>query len=511
MPMASHWTGDHGDAVTSATLDADAAQGRERLPAALRRALGEWHPPLRTREFWAVQSLVMALAIAHAFIEESQLVEEHSSLALLPPALYFIPVVYAAIHFGLRGSLFTAIWACVLVVPNVLIWHEGLEAVGEAAQMVWIVLVAVFVGIGVDREREARLEAERRERAWRLSEARYRSIFEAAAEPIVVLDSARRVEAANPAAGRLFGRSPADLRGQALPGPLGEAVSAFAMASATVDEVTPSGPFPVLRDSDNGTAGTTWILPVAMAFAGPDETARTQLMLLDVTASHERERGLQEIARHTLRAREEEGQRIARELHDGPVQTLVALWRTLDELEDHAAPDDAAALRGARASAEAVAQELRRVSRDLRPSVLDDLGVAAAIQAEATAAAERTGLEVQVTVSGSSRRLQPDVELALLRISQEALRNVERHAAASRAAIALSFRPDELELAVGDDGRGLEPLPTTSALLATDHLGLIGIRERARLVGGGMELSRSALGGLCVVVRIPIPVIEGLS
>jgi signal transduction histidine kinase len=492
----------------SSNVGPEVVRDRERLPTALRRALTEWHPPVRTREFWAVQGLVMLLAITHALVEGSQLLGEHSSLALLPPALYFIPVVYAAVHFGLRGSLLTAILACILVVPNVLMWHEGLEVVGEAVQMVWIVLVAVFVGVGVDRERDARLEAERREQAWRLSEARYRLIFEAAAEPIVVVDDQRRVEAANPAAGRLFGRSSQDLRGHELPGALGAAVIASVNMTAPARDLSPAEPFPVVSDHAHGRAGTTWIQPVAMAFTGPDGTARTQLMLLDVTAGHEREQGLREMARHMMRAREEEGQRIARELHDGPIQTLVALWRALDELEEHVAPDDAVRLRRARVSAETVAQELRRVSRDLRPSVLDDLGIAAAIQAEAAASGERTGLEVEVTVSGPSRRLEPDVELALLRISQEALRNVERHAGATRVAISLSFRRDDLELMVADDGRGIDPLPTTSALLASDHLGLIGMRERARLVGGSMELSRSAMGGLCWVVRIPTSPIE---
>lgn len=475
-----------------AVLAPDQGVDRPLIVPGLRRALGNWHPPIERREFWFVQGLVLLIAVGHFGLEAADLYGEDSALNVLPPALFLIPVVYAALKFGLRGSLLTAIWSCLLVVPNLLLWHEGAEAVAETLQMGWVLMVAIFVGIGVDRERQARFDAEEREEARRLSEERYRAIFDSVAEPIVVLDAGRLAEAANAAAATLFGHSASELLGRPLPGSLGAAIEAFLDGLAR-DDRRPN----VIRSVDP----PAWIEPLVMPFQAADGTGRLQLMLLDVTTSHERERGLQEIARKTMLAREEEGRRIARELHDGPVQTLVALWGKLDQLEDQVDQPAAETLVEARAMAESVAAELRRVSRDLRPSVLDDLGVAAAVRSEGDAFASRSGLATRVEVTGTPRRLDPIVELALLRITQEALRNVERHGHAHRVTIGLAFRVTGVKLSVADDGRGLDPVPSPTELLASDHLGLIGMRERARVAGAELSLRTSPMGGLLVEVR----------
>lgn len=472
----------------------DPAADRLRILPSLRRALSHWHPPLERREFWFIQGLVLLIAVGHFAIEQAEILDRQSPVSLLPPAMFLIPVVYAAVNFGLRGSLLTGIWACLLVVPNLLLWHEGLEALAETIQMGWVLMVAVFVGIGVDRERQARLDAQDREAARRLSEERYRAIFDSVAEPIVVLDAARHAEAANAAAAKLFGHGTDEMLGMPLPGSLGASIEAFLEGLARE-----GGPPDVIRSVDP----PAWIKPLVMPFQTADGTGRMQLMLLDVTASHERERGLEEIARQTLLAREEEGWRIARELHDGPVQSLVALWGKLDQLEDQVDQRAASTVVEARAMAESAAAELRRVSRDLRPSVLDDLGVAAAVRSEGDNLASRSGLATRVEVTGTPRRLDPILELALLRITQEALRNVERHGHAHRVTIGLVFRAKGVKLSVADDGRGLDPVPSPTELLASDHLGLIGMRERARAAGAVLSLRTSPMGGLLVEVQAP--------
>jgi two-component system, NarL family, sensor histidine kinase UhpB len=222
-----------------------------------------------------------------------------------------------------------------------------------------------------------------------------------------------------------------------------------------------------------------------------------------VTASQERELGLEAIARLTLTAREEEQRRIARELHDGPVQSLVQLWRELDALIPRVTEDQAEALTAARGLAQAAADDLRRASRDLRPSVLDDLGIAAALRSEAQALTQRSGIVTRLTVTGRQRRIAPEIELALLRITQQALRNVERHSGATAVTVRLAFRRGEVRLTITDDGRGLDHIPTASELLAQGHLGIMGMRERARLAGATLALRSASGRGLVIEVVTP--------
>lgn len=458
------------------------------------QTLRAWLPPVDRREFWAVQALVLAIAALHSWVENQHVLNEHSPIYLFPTTLYLIPIVYAAVNFGLRGSLLTALWSAVLVVPNLIFWHEGLERVGEVVQVVWITIAAVFVGSRVDRERAARLEAERREAERRESEERYRAIVNDVAEPIIVLDDRQRVVEANSAAAEVLGRSLSELRDDVLSGPDGTRI--ITELSAVRPGRQPASPIQ-LGDPPR------WYELVTMDVHGPSATVGTQLLLRDVTASREREQGLEGITRLTLQTREEEQRRIARELHDGPLQTLVLLWRDLDELAAEAPEPTKAQLMEARGSAEGVADELRRFSRDLRPSVLDDLGIVAAIRSETETFGQRSRLEARMVVEGKARRLDQQVELALLRIVQEALRNVERHAMASEVEIRLEFGSDHVRVLISDDGVGLERVPSASELLSGSHMGIIGMQERARLVGARLSL-RPAPRGLTVEVIAPV-------
>jgi signal transduction histidine kinase len=111
-------------------------------------------------------------------------------------------------------------------------------------------------------------------------------------------------------------------------------------------------------------------------------------------------------------------------------------------------------------------------------------------------------IDARVGIIGRPRRLGTDVEVALLRIAQEALRNVVRHAGASVAAITLEFGPAGVCLRIADDGAGMDPIPAPLELLRGNHLGLIGMQERARMVGGSIDFRQAALGGLEVVVDL---------
>jgi signal transduction histidine kinase len=202
-----------------------------------------------------------------------------------------------------------------------------------------------------------------------------------------------------------------------------------------------------------------------------------------------REAGLRAYAASILRAQEAERQRIARDLHDQTVQELVLLCRQLDLVEGalNESPEVAVGLTEARRTAEEVVRDLRDFARSLRPPTLDDLGLATAVRGLLGDLAERASVEGRMSIVGDERRLDGDVELAVFRIAQEALRNVEHHARASHVSVTLHFAAREIRLDVVDDGTGFTSSPTTD-LAASGHLGLLGMRERAETLGGRLEI-----------------------
>lgn len=460
------------------------------------RALRPWAPPIHRREFWAVQVLVLLIAGGHAGLETFPVEVEPPALYLLPSSLYFVPTVYAALNFGVRGSLATALWSAVLTIPNTLLLHSGLERIGEAWQMAIVLAVAAFVGQRVDRETRARRDAEQRELERRTSDARYRRLFDNAAEGVLLLDANGTILEANAAAAEFLG-SPLDQIG----GARLESIVGARIAHQLIDQ---SSPEVIALPAPSGHRAR-WVEPIAYAgSASGDPPIETQLILHDVTSQHERQRDLEAYARQTLAAREEAQRRIGRELHDGPLQSLVLLWRKLDSLDNAPDPRQAAAARDARQLAESTADELRQISRALRPSVLDDLGVAAALKSEANALARRSRTTVRFVETGDAVPLDAEIELTVLRVVQEALHNVERHAAASRASVRLSWETDHVRVTVRDDGRGFAAVPSASDLLDAGKLGLVGIQERVRLVGGEVTLGGRAGEGTIVDAVIPV-------
>ncbi len=478
-------------------MSAPLADARGRLANATRISRDPshaWFPPVSRREFWAVQALVLCIAGGHAFLETIGHTVEPRALYLLPASLYFVPVVYAALNFGLRGSLSTALWSAALTMPNILLWHTGLERLGEIWQTAIVVAVAVFVGQRVDHERHAREDAERREADRRASEVRFRGLFDNAAEAVLLVDGAGLIAEANRAAAGLLRRPLEDLKGSPL----------AALAGSDLTERLQRRAPPAVVALPGGSGGRqTWVEPIVCSpQVRPDGRVELQVILHDVTLQHQRQQDLEEYTRRVLAAREEEQRRIGRELHDGPLQSLVVVWRKLDELEDATEEWRRDAIAEARDLTEATADELRRISRALRPSVLDDLGLATALQSEATAVGRRSGIEVTFDRRGRERRLGPYAELLLLRIAQEALHNAERHAAATEIAVRLTYAAERVRLLVRDNGRGLEPIPSAAELLAQGKLGLVGMQERARLAGADFRARALPDGGTSIEVTV---------
>ena len=293
------------------------------------RFLRQFRTRLHDPRFWVVQILVVGISAGHTVLEATHSLGVLPDLALLPVSTYFVPIVYAALNFGVEGAVPTALWSSFLTLPNLILWHTAAQRPGVLLQLALLVAIAFVVARRVD--------------------------FETAAK--------ERAEAAN-----------------------------------------------------------------------------ARLERLNLTAA-QAQRELKNYVRLATDAQEDERKRLARELHDDTIQTLVIAKTELDALAAEKPVPAAVAARLSNANARLVAtiDDMRRFSRALRPSLLDDLGLVHAIDWLVGDLGVRTGVDARLHTDGEPRRLGQKDELALFRIVQEALRNVERHAGAKAVEVRIHF------------------------------------------------------------------------
>ncbi len=160
-----------------------------------------------------------------------------------------------------------------------------------------------------------------------------------------------------------------------------------------------------------------------------------------------------------------------------------------------------------RSTVESTVSELRSIAKGLRPSVLDDLGLVASLKQMLTEAGGREQFETSFGITGAERRLSPTIELALFRITQEALSNIERHAAADRVAVGMNFESGGLRLLIKDDGVGFDASHRASGI-GGQSLGLPGMTERARLIGSRLLIHSEEAAGTTVDVWVPATILD---
>jgi two-component system sensor histidine kinase UhpB len=249
-----------------------------------------------------------------------------------------------------------------------------------------------------------------------------------------------------------------------------------------MEKVDLSSPGPLLPDSIDGVGET-------------EEVERIELAFLRMLRRLEAERLRAGSA--ALRAQEQERARVARDLHDEVNQSLTGLLLRLEAVREAAPPELEPEIAGTKALANQAMRELLSLARQLRPTALDDLGLAAAIagQVEQIAAG---GIEATFGQEGDFSELDDDVQLVVYRVAQEALTNAARHSGAAQIAVTLRYDERDVALEVADDGRGFAFAESEGGL------GIAGMRERALLVGG--ELTIESRPGHGTTVRLSIPI-----
>lgn len=353
-------------------------------------------PPLQDPRFWVVQAMVVVMAAAHLVIDTTGVLRSGPFPASTTVGFMLLPVGYAAVHFGFRGSLATAVWTAILWLPDLLLPDGEGQPFGDLVQLALVIAVAIFVGRHIEAEKQARARAEEAETAHARAELRARS---------------------------------------------------FAL--------------------------------------------------------------------RVLDAEEQERRRIAQELHDEPVQLLAYLAQRLGAGGSAGGGADRGPGAGGGGGARAggamptdrqvvldVLDNLRRISRGLRPAALDELGLVPALSAMVAEAGRTSGIDVRFDRPAEAVSLPPELELAVFRICQEALHNAVRHAGADLIEARLRVEAGRVVVRVSDDGEGFE----AGGLAADGHrgLGLVGMRERADLLGGQLEVSSAPGSGTVVQASLPV-------
>jgi two-component system sensor histidine kinase UhpB len=221
----------------------------------------------------------------------------------------------------------------------------------------------------------------------------------------------------------------------------------------------------------------------------------------------ERNRELQALSERAINAQEEERRAIAQSLHDDTGQALSMLVIQLDRIDERIPArqkDLKQQVADARALAANALAELRRILSGLRPAILDDLGLVPAIRWFARTNLEQVGIRVVIKAPGTPLALSPAVTTTLFRIVQEAVSNIVRHAGAGSVTIVLGVSDDLVHLRIQDDGRGFDPGHASRDAVELQRLGLLGIRERAELLGGQFQIESGPEKGTILVVTIPV-------
>ena len=374
-----------------------------------------------------------------------------------------------------------------------------------------------------------------------LSETRYRRLFETAQDGILLVDpGTRRIFDANPFLTDMLGYTRAELVGKELwEIGLFRDIESSKEAFRTLQEAgyIRYDDLPLRTHDDRGIevefvsnvydVGDTRVIQcnirdvtdrkraedaLRVAHAGLEvrvgertaELARANEALTTEIARREAaEADRRDLQQQLTTVQEAERRRIARELHDELGQYLTALGLGLKVVKD-ATPNPSPErdrLNGLQAMTDRIGRQVHHLALELRPTALDDLGLRAALANYAEGWAERSGVEVDFHGSGlDADRLPAPVETALYRVVQEALTNVLRHAAARRVSVVLVRSPGQVSAAVEDDGRGF-----AADSVAANRLGILGMRERAALVGGTLAVESGPGRGTTVIARVPLP------
>jgi len=346
------------------------------------------------------------------------------------------------------------------------------------------------------------------ERAYQRSEGRLAGILDIAEDAIIVADINRTITLFNQGAVRLFGYDADEVLGQSLDlllperfrGEHSRHIETFARGPETARRMAQRlDVFGLKRD------GTEFPAEASISKLTVGEDTTFTVILRDITERRQAERQLRSLTAQLMTAQEEERRRISRELHDDINQRLALLVVELGRLETNVPVPFDAARQDFQSLAQrlaAISDDVRRIAYQFHPSILDDLGLSAALEQLANAFSENTGIKTIVVQEDFGESLPQDISSCLYRIVQESLANVRKHAKASRVELELTCDDQDITLCILDSGVGFD-----LERVRIDHrgLGLVSMRERVQSVHGRLEIQAEPGQGTRILVQIPLP------
>lgn len=470
---------------------------------------------LREPAFWIIQAGVISISLAHVAIEAGW-TPLGASGALpaahhIPVILYLIPVAYAGLVYGWEGGVLTGLWVAALSSINIFLFSlEDFEWVLETVFVILVIGMGVVMALPVERERAQRQRAEKMvQRLEALNELAHTAGRTPVEATKLVLTKLVRLLGLRDAGFVVWrgdqpepvvlvthlGESDLPLEDQhrpgrpSSPGPLTDDGQALIESPVTTGAL--AGYLIVKSTPDTGDDSE---MPSFLSAVGNQLAQRLENLLLQ----EQEQAMLSGYVKLVTEAQEEERRRLARDLHDGPAQHLAILVRSLEG----GAGSGAAGDKDLHESASTILGEVRRMARDQRPTLLDDLGIVPALEWLVSESGKESEVTITFEVHGDVARLEPETEVALYRVAQEALRNAEHHAAASTIGIGLRFEESQVALTITDDGKGFDVPPSPGGYVQHGRLGLMGMYERAQLVGGSLHIESNPGVGTVVSVKM---------
>jgi two-component system sensor histidine kinase DegS len=422
--------------------------------------------------------------------------------------IYILLIVYAGWSLGLVAGISTLVASSLAMLPQaVIMYPQSVDALLE----VLAALAIGGMGIALIQVRRGWYQQRQKLRgirvALRTSQESYEELFTNASDAIWVHDLGGKIVIANKACQKVSGYSPDELIGKNVADFMARDALVIAreiktklMKGQAIDQRYDQR---IIKKD-----GTEAIVELFTRLIGADSNPiGFQNIARDVTEERRLRDNLRLQIHKTLMAQEEERKRIARELHDDIAQSILLLSRQLDifisKSDSKISKTAIEELERIENIASDAYKSLQRYARDLRPSILDQMGLVAALNW----LAEELRKELRIKASVKSDhlpQLPSEVELAMFRIAQEALNNIRKHAQASSVNIRVQLISNNLKMSIIDNGKGLSTSRLTGDLIKEGKLGVLGMEERARLIGGSLQIKSSPGKGTTVIARAPI-------
>ncbi|MCX6010096.1 MAG: PAS domain S-box protein [Chloroflexi bacterium] len=423
--------------------------------------------------------------------------------------IYILLVIYAGWSLGIKFGIATWVASALAMLPPALfISTNPIDALIESLAALIISglsisLIQMHRGWHRQKQKLRGIKV-----ALRTSQENYEELFTNASDAIWVHDMDGKIVIANKACEKVTGYSPDGLIGKSvseLMAPdaliIAKEVKTKLMKGQSIDQRYDQR----LIKKDGSETIIELFTRLIKADGKPSDFHN---IARDVTEERKLRDNLRIQIHRTLMAQEEERKRIARELHDDVAQSILLLSRRLDILISEGAHKPPKASVSELEDIQAIANEayksLQRYARDLRPSILDQMGLVAALNWLADELSKELGIKATVKADKLPPLISSEIELVMFRIAQESLNNVRKHAQASKVKIAVESSSSNMRMIITDNGKGFLTSRLTGNLAREGKLGLLGMEERARLIGGSLQIKSEPGKGTIVIAKAPI-------